>query len=72
MKCPYCENEMELGYIQSRDGVHWTSKKGFGATLSVFSKNSTSLANGAGRNSAVVYTYKCSDCKKVIIDYSAD
>lgn len=69
MKCPYCEKEMEKGYIQCRDGVHWTSKKVFAAALSEFGKDSLSLENGAGRNNSVVYAYKCDDCKKVIIDY---
>ena len=70
MKCPYCEKEMELGYIQCRDGLHWTSKKVFAAALSGFGKDCISLENGAGRNNTVVYAYKCSECKKVIIDYA--
>ena len=72
MKCPYCGKEMELGYIQCRDGVHWTSKKVFAAALSEFGKDSLSLENGAGRNNTVVYAYKCGDCKKVIIEYTRD
>ena len=70
MNCPYCEKEMELGYIQCRDGLHWTSKKVFAAALSGFGKDCISLENGAGRNNTVVYAYKCSECKKVIIDYT--
>ncbi|WP_455581976.1 PF20097 family protein [Dysosmobacter sp.] len=70
MKCPYCDNEMKLGYIQCRDGVQWTLKKQLVAALSVFGKECTSLANGAADNSNVVYAYKCDSCKKVIIDYS--
>ena len=70
MKCPYCEKEMELGYIQCRDGVYWTSKKVFAAALSAFGKDCTSLENGAGRNNTAVYAYKCSSCKKVMIDYT--
>ena len=68
MKCPYCQKEMEQGYIQCRDGVNWTPKKQLVAALSCFGKGSISLENGAGRNSAV-YAYHCSDCEKVIIDY---
>lgn len=26
MKCPYCNSEMILGYIQCRDGVSWSEK----------------------------------------------
>lgn len=69
MKCPYCEKEMELGYIQSRDGMYWTSKKVFAPVLSGLVKDSISLENGAGRNNTVVYAYKCSACKKVIIEF---
>lgn len=69
MNCPYCEKEMELGYIQCRDGLHWTSKKVFLAALSVFGKDRISLQNGAASNHTAVYAYKCSECKKVIIDY---
>lgn len=72
MKCPYCGNEMELGYIQCRDGVTWTPKQQLVAALSFLGKGSVSLANGAADNSRTVYAYNCKDCKKVIIDYSAD
>ena len=75
MKCPYCNNEMQLGYIQCRDGVYWTPKKQFIAALSSLAKGSTSLANGAADNSIsdpskTVYAFKCENCKKVIIDYN--
>lgn len=69
MKCPCCDKEMELGYIQCRDGVYWTPKKQFVAALSCFGKDSTSLANGAADNGKTVYAYKCAPCRKVVIDY---
>ena len=69
MKCPYCQKEMEKGYIQCRDGVHWTPKKQLVAALSEFGKDSVSLENGVGNNRAV-YAYKCGECQKVIIDYA--
>ncbi len=72
MKCPYCNNEMDLGYIQCRDGVTWTPKKQLVAALSFLGKGSVPLANGADDNSRVVYAYKCGECKKVIIDYSQE
>lgn len=70
MKCPYCKNEMTSGYIQCRDGVTWTSKKQPIAALSALAVNKQSLANGAADNSNTVYAYNCTECKKVIIDYS--
>ncbi|MBR5269258.1 MAG: hypothetical protein IKU21_01985 [Anaerotignum sp.] len=68
MKCPYCQKDMEKGFIQCRDGIHWTPKKQLVAALSEFGKDSVSLENGVGNNRAV-YAYHCADCKKVIIDY---
>ena len=70
MKCPYCNKEMELGYIQCRDGGAWTKKKYFWEVFSSLHEDSLSLANGAAKNSRTIYAYKCSCCKKVIIDYS--
>ena len=70
MKCPYCEKDMELGYIQCRDGVTWTPKKQPIAALSVLGKGSISLANGAADHSKIVFAYHCRACKKVMIDYS--
>lgn len=72
MKCPYCGKEMEMGYIQSRDGVAWTPKKRCFPILSGLHKDTVSLVNGAGDYSECVYAYKCGDCKKVIIDYSTE
>ena len=70
MKCPYCDKEMTLGYIQSRDGVVWTPKARFVSALNLYRKGITDLANGATEYSGTVYSYKCDDCKKVLIDYS--
>lgn len=72
MKCPYCSKEMELGYIQCRDGVTWTPKRQLVAALSCFGKGSISLKNSAAENSKTIYAHKCSECKKVIIDYNEE
>ena len=69
MKCPCCGKEMELGYIQCRDGVYWTPKKQFVAALSCLGKGAVSLANGAADNTNAVYAYRCAPCRKVLIDY---
>ena len=69
MICPYCGKEMELGYIQCRDGLAWTTKKKLVAALSSLGKDGTILTNDAADNSRTVYAYKCSDCRKIIIEY---
>ena len=71
MRCPFCNKQMELGYIQCRDGVTWTPKKQLVAALSILGKGSVCLKNGAANHSKAVYAYQCGNCKKVIIDYSS-
>ena len=64
MKCPYCGEEMQQGYIQSRDGVYWTEKKLIipavvplgGGKYVKLSQESTAIA------------YFCKPCKKVIMN----
>lgn len=70
MKCPYCNKEMELGYIQSRDGLNWSPKKLLIPVFAPLKKGSVSLANDAAEYSGCIHAHKCGDCKKVIIDYS--
>ena len=69
MKCPFCGEEMALGYIQCRDGLFWTPKKQPVAALSCFGRDGVPLSNGAADNTRTVFAYRCADCKKVIIDY---
>lgn len=70
MNCPYCGKEMDLGFIQCRDGVIWTPKKQPVAALSALGRGAVSLANGAAEHSRAVYAYRCQACRKVIVDYS--
>ncbi len=77
MKCPYCGAEMELGYIQCRDGVIWDTKIRKVAAWAAWpfvGKGSIHLgADGAGPFSGTsVAAYNCNGCKKIIIDYSQE
>ena len=69
MKCPFCENDMELGFIQCRDGITWTPKKQVISSLSFLGKGAQVIENGASDDSKAVYAYRCKECKKIIIDY---
>lgn len=71
MKCPYCNNEMQQGYVQCRDGLTWTPKKQRVAALSSFGEGAIPIGkhNGLVGNSIAV-AYNCEQCKKVIIEYS--
>lgn len=62
MVCPYCNNEMEKGYIQSRDGLGWSPKKRMIAALS-----GTLSEQELGR---AAVAYRCKACEKLIIDYA--
>ena len=63
MKCPYCEKEMEQGFIQSPHEISW--KKGDKRPL--FGR--AQFHEGSVKGSAVT-AFLCRDCQKVIIDYS--
>lgn len=73
MLCPYCNREMEKGYIQSRDGLHWTPKRQIVSALSGLGKGAVLIGNN---NSFVPNTtavaYHCEECKCVIIPYGMD
>ncbi|TCL41906.1 PF20097 family protein [Harryflintia acetispora] len=70
MKCPFCDREMEKGYITS-DGnaIAWRKErhesalvgKGGGVQLSW---------NILGGAAAVKNAYHCKGCEKIVIDYS--
>ena len=72
MKCPYCDNEMEQGYIQSRDGVFWSERLRPVAAISVLgggktiTLHSSEAANGSLTRAALAYC--CEACGKVILD----
>ncbi len=70
MKCPYCNKEMESGYVQCRHGLHWTPKKQKVAALSGMGKGAIAIGNDNGymANSSAI-AFHCKDCKMVIIQY---
>lgn len=62
MTCPYCNNEMEKGYIQSRDGLGWSPNKRLIAALSG--------ALSEQELGKIAVAYRCKACKKIVIDYA--
>lgn len=64
MKCPYCNSEMEKGYIQSNDGLGWNRKK---RLLAIFSASVADQELGR-----CLTAYRCEACEKIVIDYSID
>ena len=71
MKCPYCEKEMEQGFIQSHHEISW--KKGDKRPLfgrAQFHEGSVILSELSFMKGSAVTAFLCRDCQKVIIDYS--
>jgi len=67
MICPYCENEMQEGWVdQERFSLKWTPAEDRGLLEMLLQKNVimlTSLEQG-GR----LVMYHCAECKKFIVD----
>lgn len=73
MICPYCNREMEKGFVQCRDGLHWTPKKQKVAALSGMGKGAVQIGSEEGlvpNTSAVAY--HCEECKFVLIPYGKE
>ena len=70
MRCPYCEKNMEIGLIQSPHELSWIKgeKRKFFARA-IFHEESVVLSELSMNGSACI-AYNCSDCEKIVIDYS--
>ena len=72
--CPYCDNEMEKGYINNpRTQLVWKKNDDFLDFRFAWTvkKGEVNLGGKYGfLTGAVAIAYKCEICEKVIIDYS--
>ena len=71
MKCPYCNNEMEKGLIQSPQEISWLKgekRKFFGRAE--FHKDSVVLSELSFMKGSACIAYNCPNCKKIVIDYA--
>ncbi len=66
MKCTKCNNEMELGYIQCRDGVYWSKNK---RLLSAVCLSPDAIPLSGVFEGGTVEAYNCQTCKQIIIKY---
>ena len=67
MDCPYCNDEMQKGYIVSTFALaRWYAQgdnpKG------AFNKNGVRLTNDPAIEKQIIKSYHCGSCKKIIID----
>jgi hypothetical protein len=67
MKCPYCDSEMEQGYLQGPGGVFWSekSKRFF---LYPREQNGDVVIAGSWERSSGDDAWLCRNCGKMIID----
>lgn len=71
IRCPYCNEEMLHGYIQTRDEAYWCERIRPVAALPPM-KGRSAWLNGESRGPFRCYSveaFNCPKCKKVIISY---
>ena len=65
MKCPYCNKEMEDGFLKSVHHISWGKEKGCGYQEGDIPLTKTKIETFFRGN--FVKSCFCNDCKKVII-----
>lgn len=66
MKCPYCKQEMEKGYIKSSQFIHWGKERKLG-----FVREDLKLAKRSWMGffeGYFVESHYCSCCRKIFAD----
>lgn len=72
MKCPYCDEEMQIGCIQCRDGVYWCEKKRPVAAVSIGGGRKIKLMDDSYNgpfSGASTSAWLCEKCRKIVIEY---
>lgn len=71
MKCPYCDNVMQKGLIQSPQELSWIKgeKRKLLGRASLY-KDSVVLSELSMMKGSACIAYNCPNCKKIIIDYA--
>ena len=69
MKCPYCNEEMEKGYIKSSHSIIWGKDESWGfdaGDLRLSDKSVKEFAKGFFKG-FFVESYRCGKCNKIIV-----
>lgn len=70
MKCPYCNNEMEKGYVQSSKEVYYTTKPTKFVLLTFPKPVNKDISLSEGIFAPVtIEAWNCTFCKRILIDY---
>ncbi len=67
MICPYCNKEMEIGYLQTGPRIAWTKKI---HKFSLLPKQDEIMLENNVLKGSNFHAYICKHCKKVLFDYS--
>lgn len=71
MKCPFCGKNMDVGYIASSGDITWTPKgKKSHSIVNCLKPYEVCLSNTNYFGMTKLKTYRCAECKKVLIDES--
>ncbi|WP_317856258.1 PF20097 family protein [Chakrabartyella piscis] len=68
MKCPYCNQEMEKGYVQSSHGVFWSKKKHKAMFQPNTGKDEFFIAHPTMCGAYKEADY-CPNCEKIILSF---
>lgn len=72
MKCPYCNNEMTSGVVQSARQIFFTTKAHKNYFVPDVAVGDEVLLSSHNWTRPTCKAYHCDKCKKVIIDYSEE
>ncbi len=68
MLCPYCDNEMTPGFIQSQKPMVWKGKMASFPGSGDFAAGSIELSDTTFFKGAYVEAHLCRECRKLIIE----
>ncbi|MFQ9892339.1 MAG: PF20097 family protein [Emergencia sp.] len=66
MKCPFCQEEMESGYVQSSHQIMWGKDKNDTFFMPDKNKDEFYISKGIWKGSFTKAEY-CNKCKRIII-----
>lgn len=70
MRCPYCNEEMICGAVQSQREIFFTTRADRTWLISALAKKDEIVLSSHNWSKPTCIAYHCPVCRKVIIDYS--
>ena len=70
MRCPYCNEEMICGSVQSQREIFFTTKPDQHWLIPSINKKDEIMLSSHNWSKPTCMAYHCPACRKVIIDYS--